>query len=242
MTVRMNPHILGTANGSSIRHHRPTEVASYRAIAKQNAASNDNVTLPETNMTMEHHLFFSEIHSAHSCFLFFPSFHLSFRGKKPNDLPLKIRGPNLSHGVHGFCGDFSPGVEFFWSTFKGKFQVKAEELKKPWLPKIWAFPKIGVPQNGWFIMENRIKMDDLGVPLFSETSIACWWFFTNPCWKICWSSNFDHFPQGFGVKIPKNIWADHLEYTNEFCKLKKTTSEKEIQKKMGVVTFLKLPP
>ena len=30
--------------------------------------------------------------------------------------------------------------------------------------------KIGVPQNGWFIMENSIKMNDLGVPLFSETS------------------------------------------------------------------------
>ena len=23
-------------------------------------------------------------------------------------------------------------------------------------PVIWVFPKIGVPQNGWFIMENAI--------------------------------------------------------------------------------------
>ena len=37
---------------------------------------------------------------------------------------------------------------------------------------IGVFPRIVVPQNRGFILEIPIKMDDLGVPLFSETPIS----------------------------------------------------------------------
>ena len=43
--------------------------------------------------------------------------------------------------------------------------------------EIWVFPKLMVPQDGWFIMVPNpikiIKMDDLGVPLFFGNTHIC---------------------------------------------------------------------
>ena len=41
-----------------------------------------------------------------------------------------------------------------------------------WRNGIWVFPKIGEPQNGWFIMENPIKMGWFGgTPIFGNPHI-----------------------------------------------------------------------
>ena len=44
-----------------------------------------------------------------------------------------------------------------------------------------GFLEWSVSQNGWFTMGNPIEMDDLGVPLFQETSIS----FCNDNYLIC---------------------------------------------------------
>ena len=50
-------------------------------------------------------------------------------------------------------------VQWWCDPQSGEAQSTKDALLKPL--NIWGFPTMGLPQNGWFMKENPIKMDDL---------------------------------------------------------------------------------
>ena len=69
----------------------------------------------------------------------------------------------------------------FWEDDWGgrSNQASKGSIEGDWIGslRIWVFPKIGLPQNGWFIMENLIKMDDLGgTTIFGNIHMFCHMF------------------------------------------------------------------
>ena len=58
-------------------------------------------------------------------------------------------------------------------VFRPWKSVKRRSIRRFFFMDMWAFPRIGVPQNGWFINGKPYEqMDDLGVPLFLETPMS----------------------------------------------------------------------
>ena len=80
---------------------------------------------------------------------------------------------------------------------------------------ICVFPKIGVPQNAGFIMENLIEIDELGLPLFLETPI--WTFYSPTFWvgppesdrrtiPRCWQPDLLDHPRRLGPDVFGKSW------------------------------------
>ena len=64
-------------------------------------------------------------------------------------------------------GNFSEAAKKTHLVFvSGKKPANVTREQKKTKTFMWRFPKMEVPQNGWFVREHLTKTDDLGVPLF----------------------------------------------------------------------------
>ena len=83
-------------------------------------------------------------------------------GEKISEASLYSRRTNRGQDRRNrYCLQVSDGwcCSFSWSILATR--SKNQKFSLIWT--IWVFPKIGVPQNGWFIRENSLEMDDSGV-------------------------------------------------------------------------------
>ena len=74
-----------------------------------------------------------------------------------------------------FWDDMNPQLS--WVEFVG-ILVDANPYIVDMYISIWVFPKIRVPPKWMIYNQKPIKMDDLGVPLFSETPIYVYIYIT----------------------------------------------------------------
>ena len=95
-------------------------------------------------------------------------------------------------------------------------------LRNSIIPTTYVFPKIGVPQNGWFTMDNPIKMDDLGVPYFWKHPYLFWGGLTtvllvvsSPSHLYIWPWYLRSLEQPARETLPINIFSWYFPVWNQ---------------------------
>ena len=174
------------SDSSNMGHHRNHHIWSCRSPPSSLSGSLPRINNPQFHLeiggketilnqrlmacTCMYHIFF--------CFHFIPTIPQEYPLKTScsmvkSPLPTSVSCPKTQQ-YH-----FWPSQRTFWRRERGisciQQCIKDRSFHGPRVEQ-WqeqcidgGFPKWGVPQQGWFIRENPIKMDDLEVPLFQET-------------------------------------------------------------------------